>query len=260
MIASPATRPAQGPGRSISLPRMTMSKPEASKLVAATYNIHYAIGTDRRFAPSRIAEVILSLAADVVALQEVGWHYRGRAGVDQFDILHEMTGFEVHAGLTRSHARANFGNAVLARAPARHVETLDLSVRFRAPRGALIVELDTAPVPLRVVNVHLGLDPWERTIQVKRLVKALAEAAPRPTLLLGDFNEWRRRPAYLAPLTRHFPTCAMPPSFHARRAALSFDRIYLSEPLALEHARAVHSPSARRASDHLPVVATIGWG
>lgn len=233
-----------------------MTKPTARAIVAATYNIHYSIGTDRRFAPARIADVILSLDADVVALQEVGWHYRGQAGVDQFDLLHHLTGLAVHVGLARNHPDAHFGNAILTRLPARATRTLDLSVRLRAPRCAVIVEFGAGADAFRVVNVHLGLDPWERRAQVKRLVEALDDNGSMPTLLLGDFNEWRRSPAYLEPIGQRFPVCSMPESYHARRPMFRFDRIYLSPHFGLTHEHVIHTAPARRASDHLPVVAT----
>lgn len=37
----------------------------------ASYNVHRAIGTDRRFSPQRILDVLREIDADVVALQEV---------------------------------------------------------------------------------------------------------------------------------------------------------------------------------------------
>lgn len=236
---------------------MTEATPRAFDL--ATYNIHYAIGTDRRFAPARIAEVVLALGAEIVALQEVGWHYRGRRGIDQFNLLREMTGLDVHAGFTRSHTRARFGNAVLTRWPAHTVATLDLSVRFRAPRGALAVDVDAGGSHLRVVNVHLGLDPLERRIQVARLLDFLAAKPAAPTLLVGDFNEWRRRPTYLDGIERLLPGIGAPPSFHTRRPVFSFDRIYASRHFEVAHARAVHSPLTKAASDHLPVVGRVVW-
>ncbi|MSO73822.1 MAG: endonuclease [Alphaproteobacteria bacterium] len=234
-----------------------MITPSPSAIVAATYNIHYAIGTDRRFAPERIADVILSLKADVVALQEVGWHYRGQAGIDQFELLGHLTGFEVHQGLARNHPDAHFGNAILSRLPARAATTIDLSVPLHPPRCAMFVEFGSGAEAFRVVNLHLGLNPWERRAQVKRLLSALDGAEPLPSLLLGDFNEWRRAPAYFDPISQRFPHCSMPESFHARRPMFRYDRIYASAQFSLSHEQVVHAAPARRASDHLPVVATL---
>lgn len=236
-----------------------MTENHARPIVVATYNIHYSIGTDRQFAPRRVAEVIHSLHADVVALQEVGWHYRGQAGVDQFELLAQLTGLTVLQGLSRSHPNAHFGNAILTHLPVRRSSTLDLSVPLRAPRCALIAELESSGGAIRVVNVHLGLDPWERRTQVSRLISALDEDTSMPTLMLGDFNEWRGKPAYLEAVDRRLPECAKPESFHARRPMLRYDRIYASAHLKLDHARTVHAPPARRASDHLPVVASFLW-
>ena len=151
----------------------------------ASFNIHYAIGGDRRFDPMRIARTVTAFDADVVALQEVGWHYRGRAGLDQFDFLREQTGYEAHAGLTRSHARAHFGNALLTRVVVRAVRRFDLSVRLRAPRGAIDADLEIAGRAVRVINVHLGLDPWERRIQADRLLDAIRARPAGPLVLLG---------------------------------------------------------------------------
>ncbi len=233
-----------------------MNPPASRALVAATYNIHYSIGTDRRFAPPRIADVILSLGADIVALQEVGWHYRGQAGIDQFALFGHLTGLQVHAGLARHHPDAHFGNAILTRVPATRTQTLDLSVRLRAPRCALIAEFGSGAEAYRVVNVHLGLDPWERRAQVKRLVEALDRHEAMPTLLLGDFNEWRLAPRYLDPIGRRFPISSMPETYHARRPMFRFDRVYLSSHFDIAHEQVIHAAHARRASDHLPVVVT----
>jgi len=43
----------------------------AVSLKVATWNIHGAVGTDGRYAPSRIVDVLAELDADIVALQEV---------------------------------------------------------------------------------------------------------------------------------------------------------------------------------------------
>lgn len=221
----------------------------------ASYNIHYCIGTDRRFSPTRIAQIIKHLNADIVALQEVGWHYRGRAGLDQFEFLHEHTGFPVYRGLTRSHERAHFGNAILTRLPVRSQEQFDLSVRHRAPRGALALEIDLGGTSLTLFNTHLGLDPWERRTQIARLVDTIDDTAP--TLLVGDFNEWRAQPSMMAELEKKLPRIVAPPSFHTRRPLLRYDRIYGTHHVTVLGCGAERSALARRGSDHLPVYAHV---
>ena len=41
------------------------------KLRVVSYNIHRAIGTDRRFRPDRVARILSSPEADVLLLQQV---------------------------------------------------------------------------------------------------------------------------------------------------------------------------------------------
>ena len=235
-----------------------------TELGIASWNIHSCIGTDGRFAPDRVARVLEEIDADVVGLQEVGWHWRGRRHFDQFAFLAEATGRDVHAAPVREHADAHFGNALLTRLPVLSLRRIDLTVPFRAPRGALDATLGAGRHRLRVLVVHLGLDPWERRIQLGRLVAALDDGADggrsQPTLLMGDFNEWRVRCQPLDALAARLPHLAAPRSFHARRPLLRFDRIYASAAVALGDAAAFAHAPANRASDHLPVtvMATLG--
>jgi endonuclease/exonuclease/phosphatase family metal-dependent hydrolase len=91
-----------------------------------------------------------------------------------------------------------------------------------------------------------------------QLVSILAEDPGVPTVLMGDFNEWRRADANLRALhdlVGDVPS--RPRSFPARRPVASLDRIWIRPPRALLHMRAHDSPLARSASDHLPVVAAL---
>ncbi len=234
-----------------------MPRAAALQFTVASYNIHYSIGTDRRFDPMRIADVIGALDADIVALQEVGWNYRGRAGVDQFDFLREQTGYAAHTGLTRSHKRAQFGNALLTRIPVGAVRRFDLSVCLRAPRGALDADFEIGGRRVRVINVHLGLDPWERRIQLNRLLDAIREGPEGPLLVMGDFNDWRLEISALRELRALLPRRQAPRSYPSRRPLLRYDRVYASAELSIEEGRVFDPARTRRASDHLPVVARI---
>lgn len=225
-----------------------------------TYNIHSCIGTDRRFAPDRIARFISRVDADVVALQEVGWHHRGEVGFDQFDFLARETGYKVIQGLTKNHARAHYGNAILTRRPVTRVLEHDLSVPNRLiPRQALEVDLDLEGRSLRIINVHLGLDPWERKGQIARLIQTLDGQRDTPTVLLGDTNEWRRDGSALSPLAERLPGHAAPATFHTRLPRLPYDRIFLSAHLRFIDFDVLRSGEAARASDHLPLYARVAY-
>ncbi len=234
-----------------------MSISSAASFGIATYNIHSCVGTDRRFSPARIARIIRNFGAEVIALQEVGWYLRGRRDFDQFEYLRERTGFQVIEGITRNHRRAHFGNAILTRSPVRRVELLDLSVPFRAPRGAIDADIEIDGVLVRVINAHLGLDPKERQEQFNTLCEVVQDNGDRPMLLLGDFNEWRVNNTPLEQVAVHFPKAQTPRTFHTRKPLLRLDRIYASDGLALSEACVVQTGLARRASDHLPVTCEV---
>ena len=61
-----------------------MSRRRDQRLKFTTWNIHSGIGGDRHFDMGRIAAVLAEIDADVVGLQEVGWHRRTHHRVDQF--------------------------------------------------------------------------------------------------------------------------------------------------------------------------------
>ena len=76
--------------------------------------------------------------------------------------------------------------------------------------------------------------------------------------MMGDLNEWTRAAGCLKDFTRDFLVAETGPSFHAMRPIGRLDRIMVSPELRIG-ACGVHATAAsRRASDHLPIWATIG--
>lgn len=223
----------------------------------ATYNIHAAVGTDRRCRPERIAAVLREVDAELVALQEVDAR---RCGFDVLPYLAKHAGYPYwSAGTTMKRRGGDFGNALLSRRPIIESRLIDLSVARYEPRVAIeaAVEFDTLG-PVRVIATHFGLSAAERREQVKRLLEQLrADWRPRPTLLLGDLNEWSIWGKPLKWLHEHFGEAKAPASFPSRWPLLSLDRIWC-EPLEWPRAvRAHRSKLSRVASDHLPIVADI---
>jgi endonuclease/exonuclease/phosphatase family metal-dependent hydrolase len=231
--------------------------PGLSSFRIATYNVHSCVGVDAKFAPDRIAAVVKALEADVVGLQEVGWHHRGEIGLDQFEYLSRETGMTAWPGPTKHHDRAHYGNALLSRLPVLDMRPMDLSLPHREPRGAIDADIQVGDKVVRVIVAHLGLDPWERNAQITRVLNTVERGSARPVVFMGDLNEWRPRSPRIKRLMHCFADCAAPRSFHVRMPTLRLDRIFVSDGLVLSKYDVVRTPLTKRASDHLPVRATI---
>lgn len=253
-----ALRSARARRRRNRVDRRELPMPEgATALKVATWNIHSCVGLDARFAPDRVAQVIRDLDVDLIGLQEVGWHHRGEAGLDQFAFLERETGLTAHAGPTKHSERAHYGNALLTRLPLLSLSAIDLSVGRREPRGAIDAVLALNGRPVRVIVAHLGLDPWERAKQVGDILSRVAEKPDLPTVFMGDLNEWTPNSPRLRRLAESFADVANPRSFHARMPTLRLDRIYVSGGATIPSFEVIRTVLTRRASDHLPVKATI---
>ncbi|HYD32523.1 MAG TPA: endonuclease/exonuclease/phosphatase family protein [Azospirillaceae bacterium] len=224
----------------------------------ATWNIHSCVGIDARFSPDRIAATIRHLDVDILGLQEVGWHHRGEVGLDQFEFLSQATGLNAYPMPTKHHARAHYGNALFTRFPVKAFRPIPLTVGHREPRGGIDAELEIEGRLVRVMVAHFGLDPWERNHQITRIIETLGRGAQdMPTVFMGDLNEWRPSSPRLKRLTPYFPDVAGPRSFHARLPTLRLDRIFVSKEIAMPTFEVVRNDHTRRASDHLPVRATL---
>ena len=95
-------------------------------------------------------------------------------------------------------------------------------------------------------------------MQTKAILNAFLGLRPMPTIMLGDFNEWRRvRRSALAILEPVFGYQPVLSSFPSRLPFFPMDRI-LDWPPGLITNLAVHNTSlAKEASDHLPLVAEV---
>jgi endonuclease/exonuclease/phosphatase family metal-dependent hydrolase len=229
---------------------------DATTLKVATWNIHRGVGTDGRYAPSRIVDVLGEVDADLVALQEVALQCEHENFLAD---LERATGYHVAGGPLYQRRGTDLGNAILSRRPLRSVDHVDLAVAGYEPRGALDVRIDAGRArSLRVIATHLGLRPGERREQVKRLLAAVERERAEATLLMGDLNEWYLWGRPLRWLHAHFRARpAAPPTFPSRRPVFALDRIWISPGGTLRGLACHASPLARVASDHLPLVAEL---
>jgi len=222
-----------------------------------TYNIHSCLGVDQQWLPSRIANLIHGFRADVVALQEVGWHLRGRKFFDQFQYFAEHSGFHVTEGPVKQRVDAHFGNATLTRAPPLATRLIDLTMSNHTPRGAVEVDVDVRGERIRVVNLHLGLTPWERRVQIHRVIDELERDPDTPTVVMGDFNHWRPGSDSMDKLSRLLPLVVQSETWPTRMPIAPFDRICASPHFRLVDQKVIRTEETRQASDHYPLMARL---
>lgn len=226
----------------------------------ASYNVHRCFGTDGRYVPERTVEVLEALDADVIGVQEVDMRLLvdGRA---QLDFLAESLGMHAVPGPNIKGRRGKFGNALLSRWPVRNVRRADLTVGHHEPRGAVDCDIDLGGGRLiRVINTHLGLNAVERRLQVGRLMVALEDGGEDlPTIVMGDFNEWKPTRGALRQIDRRFGQSLMPRTFPSRLPLLPLDRIWVWPIDGLKRMSVYATPLSRVTSDHLPIRAEVSW-
>ncbi|HEY4311468.1 MAG TPA: endonuclease/exonuclease/phosphatase family protein [Pirellulales bacterium] len=233
-----------------------------------SYNIHKGIGgRDRRYRFERIAEVIEHLQPDVVCLQEVDHNVRRTRFDHQPDLLaarlNAVDAFYQH----NVHLKmGGYGNLIISGWPFRSKHQISLRLKSKKPRGAQAVVIDTPQGPLHLVNWHLGLAERERSWQVHHLLthSSFREAHELPTLIIGDYNDWRNRLKHESFAEHGFEQITSPPSrfrsFPAYLPLGSLDKAFYRGAISIDRAFIAHSALAKNASDHLPLVVDFDLG
>ncbi len=222
------------------------------RLRLASYNIRKAVGLDWRRDPARTLGVIRALDADIVALQEAD----KRLGLRPAAVTPEAIARETDlrpVPLGRSPVSLGWhGNAVLVRKSLDVVAARCIELPGIEPRGCVMVRLATKAGEFTVVAVHLGLRRRCRRQQFARILGMLGKAVAERSVILGDFNEWSVDKG-VEPLMPHFTVISPGNSFHASQPVAPLDRFAIGARVRLVEAGVEAGPTARRASDHLPV-------
>ena len=225
-------------------------------LFVASYNIHKGIGTDRRRDLARTVAVISEIGADILALQEADTRFGTRTGLLDLESLRRDLGLIAVPLEGVGAAHGWHGNLLLVRNGLVQ-EVHQLILPGFEPRGALMTDLVINGQPLRVVNAHLGLFPASRAAQARALIDRIGSLDARPTLLMGDLNDWSGNGAALKTLGEQFTIGQPRPTFPSRYPLLALDRMMTCIQGELLDIATHDSPVARRASDHLPITAKL---
>lgn len=234
-----------------------------------TWNIHKGIGgADRRYGLGRIQLALAELKPDLVCLQEVAFDMKRLKAHDQAKLLAEglpeLTPF--FQPTVHWKRGGGYGNLILSRWPLLEHHRISLRFNEKKHRGAQLVVVDTPQGHLRLVNWHLGLAEAERAWQAAHLLAhdVWRATAKFPTVLAGDFNDWRNGLGSGILTSNGLHQVTAPPSrfrsFPAYMPVMALDKIFHSAGVVVRHAHVVKSGLTRHASDHLPVMGEVGVG
>lgn len=258
-----------------------MRTTDATTLTVLTWNIHHGVGTDRRLDLERVAAVIASSGAHVVALQEIDEHWGRRSGnANQPRRLAGMLGMRAVFGAARECPASpgepppRSGNALLTSLPIIESGVHELppatdpSRPWPEPRVLIRARLYVGGTAVLVGVTHL--DPGSRRSR-RAAARAIGERLarePGPVVLMGDMNAaarapelatWRARGLSAA---RSDPSTPGAPAGRAPRRLRTFPAGLPVLELDAVHVRGLTVESAevmdeRRASDHRPLRARL---
>ena len=232
--------------------------PGTPVLRVATYNVHECVGIDGRHDPDRVATVIGELDADIVALQEFTYPASVALETRSPVVLTMLDRYECALGPTRHNKRQQcFGNALFTRHRIVDVHRIDLSMERREPRGAVAATVEIGGRLVHVLAAHLGLRIRERRFQVRQILEYVDSVRDTLFVVLGDFNDWLPGRSVVHVLDDRLGQPPRPASFPVFWPIVPLDRIWVHPTGALRRIFTHATPTARLASDHLPVVADI---
>jgi endonuclease/exonuclease/phosphatase family metal-dependent hydrolase len=213
-----------------------------------SYNVH-GLRDDR----AALTGLVRDLAPDVVVVQEAPRRFRWRTRCAS---LADDFGMVVAAG-----GLPSLGNLLLVSLRVKVHEQWSLRYPLtpgRHLRGAAFARCSVRGARFTVSGSHLATDAQERPDQAARWKEALS-AVEGPLIAAGDINEgpgggaWRT----VADGLTDAGGASSPLTFPATLPRLRLDGLFVSPDIQVERYEVVETDQARRASDHLPVLADL---
>lgn len=162
-----------------------------SELRIMSYNIKGHGARSRARHIEEVAETILAVNPDVVGLQEVHRLTKISGGLDQFEILRKLTGFEGAFGKSFDRKDGGeYGNAILTRGKVVGSEIHPLPGTGE-PRSMLASTLELSGQRFVFYVTHLSA--WGRLGRRNRMLQTasaneIVSRSESPFILTGDFN------------------------------------------------------------------------
>lgn len=211
-----------------------------------SYNVH-GLKDDR----PALTGLVRELEPDVVIVQEAPrrfrWRHKCAALADDF-------GMVVAAG-----GQPSLGNLLLVSLRVRVHETWCLRYPLtpgRHLRGAAFARGSVRGATFTVSGSHLATDPVERPAQAARWKQELA-GIEGPVIAGGDLNEGPGGGAWRTVADGLVTSPSSPLTYPATLPSKQLDVLFVTPDISVERYDVIETDQARRASDHLPVLADL---
>ena len=173
--------------------KITTEDNQNLRLRILSYNIHHAEGVDGKLDVPRIAQVILSVDPDLVALQEVDKNTIRTGKVNQDIELSRLTKMNCVFGSNITFQGGQYGNAILSKFPIiKNKNFLLPNVDSGEQRGLLQSQIQISNKEnVLFFSTHLDhrRSDTERLASAKAINQIISLDNKSPAILAGDFND-----------------------------------------------------------------------
>ena len=173
--------------------KLTTEDDQNLRLRILSYNIHHAEGVDGKLDVPRIAQVILSVEPDLVALQEVDKNTIRTGKVNQDIELSRLTKMNSVFGSNITFQGGQYGNAILSKFPIiKNKNFLLPNVDSGEQRGLLQSQIQISNKEnVLFFSTHLDhrRSDTERLASAKAINQIISLDNKSPAILAGDFND-----------------------------------------------------------------------
>ena len=173
--------------------KLTTKDDQNLRLRILSYNIHHAEGVDGKLDVPRIAQVILSVDPNLVALQEVDKNTIRTGKVNQDIELSRLTKMNSVFGSNITFQGGQYGNAILSKFPIiKNKNFLLPNVDSGEQRGLLQSQIQISNKEnVLFFSTHLDhrRSDTERLASAKAINQIISLDNKSPAILAGDFND-----------------------------------------------------------------------
>lgn len=243
---------------------MTSTVPSFSCL---TWNVHRCCGNDGVVDPRRTLDVLRDevwrAGTDCLVLTEADADGAPYPALLDISEIEKMSGLKsVHVDCRQKWGRDSNGfvGVIVMLHPAYDIQSVTvLDLPGRVHRGAVVVDAMRDGRALRVIGTHLSLVQPLRWAQMRVISQYIQRSATKPTMLVGDLNDWRPWGGFAFSHSRFGVRFDGPakPTFPARWPVLPLDRVLVTGGARVQSAEVLDGHGIRAASDHRPLRAEV---